>query len=161
MDALHAILKWIDHNRYVVVGVLVALALSAWTIGCDLKTVSLINPEVRATAAQLEREISTIQRTLDGRAALIRQQAAALEADAQATNRDIAAAAADLQRQLDQRKAIIDAVAGIGTAVATGGFTAPAAIGAVAQLLLAGLATGAAIDSVRKSRVINKLNSTP
>lgn len=154
MDILHSVLKWVDYNRGLVISLVLGLIAATWMVGCDVKTGSLLDPARQVTGAQLDREITTLQEQLDKRSAAIKAQEAEYNADVIAANANITAANADLEAQAQLRLKLIEMAGGIGSAVASGGFTAPAAIGSVVQLLTLLTTGGLLYDNRRKDRVI-------
>lgn len=158
-DLLHTILTWLDHNRYLALSLAAALALSGWLVGCDPKTTSLLSPQQKVTVEQLGREVITVQANFDKRAALLKQEEAAYNADVKSANDSIDLAKADIAKQVALRTQLVEVAGGIGTAVATGGMTAPAAIGSVIQILGLLAAGGLGLDNLRKNAVISTLKT--
>ena len=154
MDILHNVLKWLDYNRGLAVALVLGVIAASWLVGCDVKTSSIIDPARQVTATQLDREITTLQGNLDKRSAAIKAQEAEYNSDVAAANTNIEAANADLEAQVQLRLKLIEMAGGIGSAVASGGFTAPAAIGSVVQLLTLLATGGLVIDNRRKDRLI-------
>ncbi len=154
MDILHSMLKWLDYNRGLVAALVLGVIASAWLVGCDVKTGSILDPTRQVTPSQLDREITTLQGQMDKRASAIKTMEAEYNADVTAANQNIVAANADLDAQEALRLKLIEIAGGIGTAVASGGFTAPAAIGSVVQLLTLLATGGLVIDNRRKDRRI-------
>lgn len=159
MDLLHKATKWAEHNRFLVLAMVVGLALSVWLLGCQPQTTSLLDPDQKVTATQLEREVILVQMGLDDQAAMLTSLESRYNSDVTAKNRQIEAAETDLEEQQKMRLELINLVAGIGTAVTQGGLSAPAAIGSVVQVLTLLAAGGLGIDTIRKSRVIGKLKN--
>jgi len=158
-DLWHKFLKVLDYNRGIVAGLLLAVLVGGWLVGCEVKTTSLLEPQRKVTATQLEREIIAAQGTFDKRAAAIEQMTSEYNADVGAFNLAAGAAGADLQRQYEWRKAIIEAAGGIGTSLAMGQFSLPSAVGTLTQLALLGLAGGATLDNIRQRKVTNRLKA--
>lgn len=167
MDLLHEVLNlwlgvlrkgfaWLDYNRFLALGVVLAVLTSAWVVGCEPRTRGLTS-EQRVTLLELEREVVSLQEHLDKRAAEIRQSEVAYNAEVQGVNRAIELAEADLRQQVELRLKLIEVAGGLGTAIATGGVTAPTAIATVTQLLTLLAAGGLALDNRRKNAVINRL----
>jgi hypothetical protein len=159
MDLTHKVLQWLDYHRWTVIAVLAAVFLAVALVGCEPRTESLTTPGKRVTAYELTREIGASQATFDTRRARLEADASGLNAEIVATNSRIESAQADLEHQVALRQQIVQTVGALGAAVASGGFTAPAAINAVVTLLLGGLAAGAGIDLVRKNRIISGLKA--
>ena len=52
---------------------------------------------------------------------------------------------------------LVELAGGVGTAIAQGGLSAPAAIGTAVQVLTLLAAGGAGLDTIRKSKIIGRL----
>lgn len=159
MDALHLALNWLSNNRWTVALVILACLVAGSTIACQPTTASLVKPTTKVTPAELDREIADLQASFDKRTNDLQRLEADLLCDLTATNAKAEAAQADLQRQVDQRKAAMQWLGGLGNIVATGAFPGSAIAGSVASLLLAGLSIGLGADNIRKSRVIGRLKN--
>lgn len=159
MDLWNAVSKWFDHNRWLVVGFVVSVLLAGYTVGCDPTTRSLLSPEQRVTVTELEREVVVFQNNLDKRAADLLKLEANYNSDVDSFNSSIELAKADLAKQVELRMKLIETAGAIGTAAATGGITAPAAIAAIVQLLTLGIGAGAVVNGLRKDKVISKLKN--
>ena len=160
MDMMHKVTNWIDHNRYKFLAIIVTVALLAVAVGCESMTPSVKDPTVQVTRQQLAAETIQIQSGLTKRKAELDAAIAIYNADVQASDKLIAAAVEELDRQ-DQIKAELLNLAG---AVITGwaGGTGPptAAIvgtGLTAFGMLFGI--GSAADGRRKDKVIEKVKN--
>lgn len=161
MDVWNRITKWLDHNRGVLLALVLAGIACAWLLGCQPTTQSLTDPAAEVTPRQLEREIIQLQQGFDQRAAMLEQQLAAYNADVAAANEQIANARSDLAEQLETRQQIVATLGGLATAAAEGSVNPAAAVGAVVSIVsLLGLA-GTQYDRVRKDRVIARLKHRP
>ncbi len=152
MDWFHSMTKWIDYNRGVVVGIILTVVFVAIMAGCQITTPSPVNPGTQVTAAELQIEATAAISRLD-------KQQAVLDAEREALAEGLAVAEADLQAKTEQRQALIEGVAGIGTMVAEGSVSTPSIIGAVTQLGLLLVGGGAMLDNRRKDTVIKKVKS--
>ena len=159
MDLVNRVSEWAEHNRFLVLGVILAVIFAIGIVGCQPKTESLVYPGQKVTPAQLDRETILIQQGIDDQAAAIRALESRYNADVASKQLQLKAAQDDLVLQQQKRAELIQYVAGIGTAVAQGGLTAPAAIGSIAQIALLLFAGGMTADSIRKSKVIGTLKS--
>jgi len=152
MDVLHKLLTTLDHNRWAVGLTIVAVMISAGLIGCQPETQSLVDPQRRVSADELAREASTLRASLQKRQAEVTADTAALAEQAEI-------AEADIMRQMELRKTVIETLGGIGTAVAKGSLDTASGVGAVMQLTLLAIAGGGVIDRRRKDDVIDTLKS--
>ena len=147
MDALHKMLKWIDHNRGVVAGLVLTALVAGWLVGCEPTTQSIKDADRQVTAAEFEREVLDEKAALEARTVLLEQDAELLAQRAEV-------GAADLERQYELRRQILTAVGALGSDLAEGDFSAPGLINGIVSILLLGLAGGAVYDNRRKDRVI-------
>lgn len=154
LDIWHKICKWLDYNRFAVAGIVLAVIASAWLVGCQPMTLSITRPGEKVDVAMLEQEIEQVQRSMDSRAATIVKMQAGYNSDVILYNQAIERAEADLERQVELRKQIVDVVGGLATALATGGLTAPQAVGSVVTLLGLFGTAGFGLDNIRKGRKI-------
>lgn len=152
MDLWHKILNFLDHERGKVIGLVIAALLASWIVGCQPTTTSTLDPERTVTPPELAREVVITQGGFDKRADV-------LNADIATYNQTVEVAEADLEAKFALRTKIIEVVGGLGTAIATGGFSAPAAIGSIIQLAMLGLVGGSVVDTVRKNKVITTLKN--
>lgn len=159
VDMWHKVLQWVDHNRWLVAGLSLAILMSVWVVGCQPTTASILNPKAKVTASQLQREMAIVSTGFSKREALIIQMQAALSAEAQEKSDTIAAAIDDLDRQIAMRQQIITAIGGMGQSLAAGTLTPAAGINGVMSLILLLGAGGLGVDNLRKSRVITQLKS--
>ena len=156
MDLIHKITKYVDHNRYVVLAVIITAAIMIFGLGCTAMTAAVSDPAVKVDRIGLDADIANVNQQLTGQRTRIDADIANYNAAVVATNSKIDAAVADLDRQ-DAIKAELFNLAGSTiTAITTGGVTTEAAIGTAltAGSLLFGI--GAAADSRRKDKVIAK-----
>jgi len=135
-DWFHSLVKFLDYNRGVVLGLLITIALAGWLVGCDVTTTSIFNPEAKVTAIQLQNEISNFKSDMLAKEALIET---ALD---------------DLEQKTNLRKQVIETIGGLGVGLASGTVTPAGAISSVVSLLLLGATGGLTLDVVRKNRVI-------
>lgn len=56
---LETIKRWIRHNQAMMIGVILALIFSLWFFGCQSRTQSLINPEMKVTEDELNIEYTS------------------------------------------------------------------------------------------------------
>lgn len=159
MDLVNKLSSWAEHNRFLVLMLILGAILGVGIIGCQPKTTSLLDPQEKVTPIQLEREVVIVQLGLDDQATQIEQLRQNYNARVAAANAQIEAAGADLQAQQELRLRLLELAGGLGTAVAQGGVTAPVAVGSIVQMLALLVAGGAGLDSIRKSKVIGTLKN--
>jgi len=53
------------HNQFLALGLLVALALGVWLVGCDSKTASPFNPDKQVTRQQLNNDVDKYVKDLE------------------------------------------------------------------------------------------------
>jgi len=138
MDGLHGVLKWIDHNRGLAIGLAGALLVCLAFAGCQPKTQSVLHPPEKVTGDVIQRE------------------AAIVEGDYAAKLAAFEIAQADLDRQYALRQRIVGIVGTLGTTAAGGGLNLPAGIAAGLQLLTLAAAGGAVYDNRRKDKKIKE-----
>ena len=124
--------KWLNHNRYVVIGPLVGLMLWAYALGCTPETASPLDIGRMVNASQLEIDFKTWQ---------AQQEITAAKFDA---------AGQDLVRQEEQNAKLKETILGL----AAGGVPD---VPGLLKLLIGGGGLGAIVDNVRKGGVIGGL----
>jgi len=129
---LKKIWKWINHNRYVLIGPIIGIMIWAYALGCTPQTVSPLDPGRLVNVQQLDLDFKTWQSQQEVMAA--RFEAAGL----------------DLARQKADNEKIKETLLGL----ASGGI--PDMPGLM-KLLLGGGGIGAIIDNIRKGGVIGGL----
>jgi len=155
-DGLHSTLTFVDHNRYVVIGILLAMLLAAAVPGCQVTTASTLLAGEKVTGDELAREVAVAESDFAKRRAGLDAEATALNADIEAHNTTVEAAEADLQRKAEFRASIIETVGSLGVAAAEGTVNPAAGVGAIVQLLTLGAAGGLLADNRRKDKVIRE-----
>jgi len=144
MDTLRSTIQWTNRHRYAALMMVVGLAVSAWLIGCDATTASVLEPNKQITRPELQRETVTIQAEYE-------RALAVLQAEYEAKAKALAAADVDLSRQEEMRAKVAGILTGVAQAAAEGGMTPAAGINAGLTLLgLFGL--GAVADRRRKTK---------
>ena len=160
-DGLHSTLKIIDHNRYAVIGILLAVMVAATLTGCQVTTASTLTPGEHVTADELSREVAVAEAGFAKRHADLEAGAGALNADIDAHNATVETARSELQRKAEFRAAIVETVGSLGLAAAEGTVSPAAGVGAIVQLLTLGAAGGLLADNRRKDRVIQTKAGEP
>jgi len=161
-DLVHIALKWMDHNRYLASGVVLAGVTLAGLAGCEPRAVSPFDGQP-ATQAQLHAQAQAYQAQLETQlrsAELTYQQTLAqLEADAAAHQAHAQAALEDIQRRKQALMHVVESLAQI-TSAATGPSYA-SMIGSAVGIAGVLLGAGAAADSRRKDQIILSIQKSP
>ena len=124
--------KWIDHNRWVIIGPIVGLMLWAFAVSCTPLTPSPLDPGRKVDIVQLELDFKTWQ----------------AEQEIMAARFEIAGQ--DLEQQKANNAKIKETI----LTLATGGI--PDTSGLL-KLLIGGGGLGAIVDNIRKGGVIGGL----
>lgn len=166
-DALHNVLKWLDHNRYTVASVVIFILTMGIVIGltgCEAQTAGL--------AATADGSVQEVSRTEFERQALVGEKdfavrrieldglVAAFNEEVKAFNERVQAGLNDLSRQDAFKQELLDTI-GVVAIGATEGTLNPAALVPIGIGLLGGaLGLGASADNRRKDKVITDLKTT-
>ena len=129
---LKKIWKWIDHNRCVVIGPIIAILIWGYAIGCTPLTQSILTAGKMLNAPELDLEFETWQKQQEIMIARFE------------------AAGQDLERQKANNEKIKELILGL----ASGGV---ADMPGLVKLLLAGGGLGALTDNIRKRGLISGL----
>ena len=160
VDLLHALLKWVDHNRYVAAGVGVSAVLLVVLAACEPKAQSPFTHEP-VTQGQLLAQVQAFEARLQGQAKAAhlsyQQTLVSLEAEASAGQVNAQAALDDIAQRKAAIALAVESLAQLTTAAAGAGY-APM-IGSVVGVAGVLLGLGAAADSRRKDQVILKIKS--
>lgn len=156
MDILNKILTLIDHERGKIIGTVLAVCVFAGVYGCESKT-TIDDGKTKVTRTELHQKVVTLTTGYENQRKLILASVEQLNADIAAFNQKVTLAESDLDKQDAVKAQILTTLGGIGTAAATGGITAPVAIGSIMQLALLGFGAGAVVDQTRKNALIQTL----
>ncbi len=129
---MEKIWKWIDHNRCVVIGPIVAIMIWAYALSCMPETASPLDPGRLVNVQQLDLDFKTWQSQQEIMAAKFE------------------AAGLDLEQQAASNEKIKETILGL----ASGGI--PDVPGLV-KLLIGGGGIGVIVDNIRKGGVIGGL----
>jgi hypothetical protein len=124
--------KWLNHNRFVVIGPIVGIMLWTYALGCTALTQSPLDVSRMVNVAQLEIDFKTWQ------------------AQQEITAAKFEAAGQDLVHQEEQNAKLKETILGL----ASGGI--PDVPGLI-KLVLGGGGLGAIVDNIRKGGVIGGL----
>jgi TolA-binding protein len=156
MDCLHALLKWIDHNRWTLLSLLLIgiLIFAGW--GCRPRTASL-SGDGTVTASQLQAQALEAQQDLVKRRIELESQMQVFNQDVESLEQRLAHAREDLQRQIELRKDILALLGNAATDALDGSFSARGFVVPAISLLAAAFGVGKTLDNRRKDRVIRRL----
>ena len=147
-DWLHSILKWLDHNRYVALGMASSVTLTVWLSACTSTTTGL-DGEQQVTRSQLERQIAKARFDVAADMATIQSKAETLVELGEL-------GVSDLDRQDAIKRQVIATFGAVAADAANGNVSPLGAINAAvtfASLLIGG---GFAFDNRRKDRKIKE-----
>lgn len=139
-NLLSMITKWIRHNQSMTIGVILALIFSGWFFGCQSRTQSILQPDLKITEDELNIEYTS--------------ELARLEAEMQTLRATTEIRLQDLHRQDIFKQALFENA----VLIAEGGNPNPLGI-----LSLLGTIFGisAVIDNRRKDGIIRGLTKEP
>lgn len=124
--------KWIDHNRFIVIGPIVAIAIWAYAVGCTPQTRSPLDPKRLVTERELGLDLKSWQ------------------AENEIMIAKFEAAGEDLEEQRQNNKKLEDFI----VAIASGNV---ADLPGLITLLITGGGLGAITDNIRKRGLISGL----
>ncbi len=131
-NALKKMWKWIDHNRFFVIGPIVGILIGIYAISCTPVVSDPTRPGSQVNARQLQSSFETWQ------------------AEQQVITKQFELAGNELEYQAEQNKKIEDLI----IKIVSGGV---ADLPGLLQLAFAGGALGAITDNIRKRGVISGL----
>lgn len=139
-NLISMITKWIRHNQSMTIGVILALIFSGWFFGCQSRTQSILQPDLKITEDELNIEYTS--------------ELARLEAEMQTLRATTEIRLQDLHRQDIFKQALFENA----VLIAEGGNPNPLGI-----LSLLGTIFGisAVIDNRRKDGIIRGLTKEP
>ena len=157
-DYLHTILQWIDYNRYKVLGVVLAIAITGWLYGCEPKETSLIDPGKQVTYEQFQLEVVAETTGLNKKLADYETMGVKLQEDVNAFNAVVVQTEDNFAKQYEFRQKVIEFTGGIVTSALSGNpinIADTVATGITLLALLGG--TGAYADKRRTDVVLKNL----
>jgi hypothetical protein len=162
-DHVHNTLKWMDHNRFAVLSVIVFIAAMALVLnltGCEATTVGLDGGNAtKVSRAEFARQAMTGEKDIAVRRIELDAQIAAFNEEVKLFNQRVEAGQEDLARQDAFQQQLLDTVGLIAVSAAEGSLN-PAALAPIAIGLLGGaLGLGTAADNRRKDKVIMELKT--
>ena len=151
-DLLHKILKFVDHERGKLVGLVLAVVIVLGAYGCEMKLDSPFSGN-KVTQQQFEVEVKTASAKLEAQVSLLNIEIEELHANAEITNEEFA-------KWQELKEKGFEILGGVVTSATTGGGVNIPQI-AASLLALAGIgsAAGGWYDSNRKNKVIEKVKN--
>ena len=157
MDVLHRILNAIDHNRYLVLGMLLPLLMIGMVIGCEPKMASVVNPGESVTIDVFKLEEAQLDVDIGKRIAQYEANGVILQAEIDGINAKRDLTLEGFAKKYEMQRKIIELGGGVATALLSGNpIDAAATAASVITLLLVGGGVGAIADNKRKDAVIKK-----
>jgi len=156
MDATHGLLKFVDHERYKLLGLLIGVAVVLLTVGCEVAIRSpfsgekVTRPEFKLEAVAMEQDLAAARMQIE-QAQLVYNNKVELYNEQKATG----------QEQFEEKERLqsgfIEVLGGLATTLATGGQVNTASV-LMSVLALGGIGggIGGIVDSARKNKVIKK-----
>lgn len=155
-DYLHNILKWIDHNRGQVIGVMIPVIFCAVVLaGClESETGSVLKPGEKVTRPEYTAEIVVIEKNLELKRLEAEQVISAYNIVAESLQGQIIAGFDDLDEQDLRTAELFETIGGFATtAIETG--IKPLGIAQILMMLASiGWGIGNFTDNIRKDREI-------
>ena len=147
---MHTVLKWIDYNRYTVIGALLAAVIALGVVGCDPKVTSPISGN-QVTTHELTAEVTSEKINLEAQWATIETKLKQLETKT-------GPAYAELERK---QLAITQALVFVDQLITQ--YAGPAGAPIATAIGLAGLFFGGGVkaDNRRKDAIIAENKATP
>jgi hypothetical protein len=156
MDLFHRIVRWIDHNRWNVLCLIVAAAIVVTGIACRPRTRSLTGDN-QVTYEQFEAEAIEKAGTLAEQRTALSAAVQAFNARAETFQQQVRRGREDLERQAKIHAQLIELLGGAATGALSGNFSPQAFIVPGLSLLAAAFGVGKTLDNRRKDRVIRDL----
>jgi len=159
MDLWHTITDTLDHYRYTILGVLIAVGMVFAGVSCQSQTASLVEPARQVTRPVFEAEAAAQGTSLTQRRIGLEAEVAKLNAAVEVFNSQAELGRGELDRQDAVRAELFDIAGGVVTQITTGQPTSASLVGTGITALGLLLGLGAAADSRRKDKVIEKVKN--
>lgn len=159
MDPIHIAAKWLDHNRYVALGVGIAAGCMVY-LGACASTVKTPDGSV-VDRAGLGRWAIDSEATFAKRKASLDAEIAAYNADIEGYNQTVASLQLELDEKDAIRESLVNVAGGIVTSIASGGGVNPIGLATTGVTLLGLLGGGGALlDNRRKDKVLKTVKTS-
>lgn len=153
-DTVHGTLKFVDHERYKLLGLLIGVAIVLSMVGCEIAIRSPFSGE-KVTRQEFSLEAVAMEQDLAGARMQIEQAQLAYNSKVELYNEQKAAGQEQFEEKEKLQTGFIEILGGLATTLATGGQVNMAST-LVSVLALGGIGTavGGVVDSARKNKVI-------
>ncbi len=158
-DYLHKMLNWFDHNRWVVICLVVALVTFGWMAGCQPMVPSLDDPTERIERPEFDRQVITAEKGLAVRRVKLDAAVASHNEAVVALNKQIETGYAGLEQQEELRQQFLDVLGAAALSGAQGTLNPLTLIGPGIALLAGAVGIGFGADNIRKRKVIADLKT--
>ena len=162
MDVLHKLLGFVDHERWKVLGFVLALCLLLGFVGCEITMPSIGATEEQVTEEVFEMEVIATERTLSNKLTEYEALGKKLDAEVVEYNAQVEFGRAGFERKVEFRRKFINLAGGAALSLITG---QPLEVASVASsfltLMSIGIGIGAVADSKRKDMVLKNSKATP
>ena len=163
MDVFYKGWKWVEHNPYVTICVIVALAAVGGLVGCKATTGSLLGepgqPAQQVTRPAFERDVIKVGQQFSARKVALQAEIATLNTEIAAANANIESGRAHLDSQDEFRAGIVQFVGGALADAADGNVNVGGLVTSGLLLLTAGAGIGRAADNARKDAKIKEMKA--
>lgn len=153
-DVIHSILKFIDHERYKVICIILAIISVFVMVGCEIQTTSPISGQ-EVTRQEFTVEVNNQTAALEQERLKIEGLQAQYNLEVEELNQRAALADEDFTKKEVIRQKFLGVTAGLAMTAASGGtVTGAQVLSALITLGGIGGTVGGALDAVRKNKII-------
>jgi len=163
-DVFHSVLKWIDHNRYTIVSVLVFLLTMGIVVsitGCQSTTAGLTaatgGTVTKVNRSEFEQQAMVGETELAIRRIELDGSVAAFNEEVKAFNQRIQTGLDDLQQQDEFKQQLLDTIGTVAIGASDGTLNPMTLVPIGIGLLGGALGLGTSADNRRKDKVITNL----
>lgn len=158
MEIVHNITKWIDHNRWIALALVVVLALGAtFYQGCESTTVSLTDPMQEVTRDVFLSQASQLELVLQEERTQIAADMTKYNNKLAALSEQTAYGIETLDRKDLRTIHLLETFGGIGISAVNKTISPAGLMGTLVTVGSAMLAGGKTLDAARKDKIIAKL----
>ena len=155
-DVVHGSLKFMDHERYKLLGLCIGVAIVLSMVGCDVSIRSPFSGE-KVTRQEFSLEAVAMEQDLAVAYMQIEQAQLAYNSKVELHNEQLTAGQEQFEKKEKLQTGFIEVLGGLATTLATGGQVNMAST-LVSVLALGGIGTavGGVVDAARKNKVIKE-----